>query len=395
MASLQERWQCRGWAAVVAAGAAVLLSAGPAAQSPAVTVPALLDAYAAGRFDEALAPVRSATKERTSALRQELIIGGAPWVDASPPESRRRALAAAAFTLEAETIAAEQGRWRDLDSPLNCGGRCALEWACTVLRTHGEADEAEHIWYAATVALAGGVRDWTFLVPPIQMTTSRRPRDPGHVAHALGRVPGDARIRLAGAVAVGARFQVGVEMEAPRQGRRTEPAPEDNTIELVLPLVATSMGVSVESAMQQLMDLAGDPVVGAEARLRLGYLLWRRGGYTEALRESRAAAAAAQEDDVRYLANFVASQAAQTLGDLAQAESLLEAALAARPHSQSAALALAALQMLRGDGDAAYTLVEGTRANRPTDDDPWRMFLYGDFTRLPGLLQRLRAAVRS
>lgn len=270
-----------------------------------------------------------------------------------------------------------------------------IEWACTLLQARGDVDDGERIWYAATIALAGGVRDWTFLVSPVGSATKRAPdiEHVGHVEHALARAPDDPRLRLARAVALASRYQVGVEMEAPHQGRRTGPAP-DAMVLILPPMVELRRGVSLESAMQQFRDLIADPVVGAEARLRLAYLLWRRGDYAGALDESRAAAAAAQDADVRYLAWFIAAQAAQPLGHLDQAEDLLAAALAARPHSQSASLGLAALRFLRGEADAAYALVERTRANRPVDDDPWRMFLYGDFARLPGLVEQLRTAVR-
>ena len=44
----------------------------------------------------------------------------------------------------------------------------------------------------------------------------------------------------------------------------------------------------------------------------------------------------------------------------------------------------------RGDGEAAYALI----AQSPFGDDaPWRLFLYGDFPRLPRLIAELRRGV--
>ena len=80
---------------------------------------------------------------------------------------------------------------------------------------------------------------------------------------------------------------------------------------------------------------------------------------------------------------FIAAQAAQALGALVDAEDLYGKALDARPNSQSATIGLAALQFLRGDAGAAYDAIERARVERPHDDDPWRMFLYGSYPELP------------
>jgi predicted Zn-dependent protease len=93
------------------------------------------------------------------------------------------------------------------------------------------------------------------------------------------------------------------------------------------------------------------------------------------------------------VANFLAAQVAQASGDLSAAEARYRAALAARPYSQSATLALAALLYQRGEAGEAYDIVAASRTNLPRDDDPWRLFLYGDFPKLPGLVTELRRRV--
>jgi tetratricopeptide (TPR) repeat protein len=118
------------------------------------------------------------------------------------------------------------------------------------------------------------------------------------------------------------------------------------------------------------------------------------GDFTTARDEALAAADRATEPDVRYLAHVLAAQALQALGNLRAAESQFAAALEARPHSQSASVGLAALRQLRGDGESAYDLVAASLGERPRDDDPWRLFLYGDYPRLPALLARLREAIQ-
>jgi hypothetical protein len=125
----------------------------------------------------------------------------------------------------------------------------------------------------------------------------------------------------------------------------------------------------------------------------VGYLHWVAGEDREALALQGEASAAATEPDVKYLAHFLAAQAAQALGELPAAESHYRSALAARPHSQSATLGLSALLYARGEGREAYDLAAAARSNLPRDDDPWRLFLYGDFRKLPSLVSELRRKV--
>jgi uncharacterized protein HemY len=127
--------------------------------------------------------------------------------------------------------------------------------------------------------------------------------------------------------------------------------------------------------------------------MRLGYLDMRDGAFEQALAKERDVLASAKDPELRYVAAYIGAQAAQAIGDLRAAEALYASALEARPHSQSASLGLAALKFLRGDAEPAYQIVEDSLRERPNDDDPWRLFLYGDFTRLPGLLGQLRAEV--
>ena len=131
-----------------------------------------------------------------------------------------------------------------------------------------------------------------------------------------------------------------------------------------------------------------------EAKIRLAYLRYRLEDYERARDRGRASAAnAAADPDLKYTAQFIAGQAAQALGDLRGAEGHYAAALSARPRSQSATLALAALQFLRGAAAPAYTLINTPRRSQADDDDPWRLFFYGDHPRLPALIKALRAQV--
>ena len=364
------------------------------AQPDRLDVPALLTLYARGDFDRAVGVVARASREQAQVFQARLVSAGHSWAHDTPDQLASRLFAAAAFALEIEAVRTERGEWSETRN-LACNGRCVLEWACTILRARGRADDAERVWHLAVIALAGGVRDWTFLLSPL--TPTQRP-ETGHLAHARLRLPAEPRLRLARAVALASRYDITTELDVPRAGVRTEPTVAP------LPVVRIVGGrggfpadrrvQQLEYSLQPLRELIDDPVVGAEARLRLGYLHFRSGEYEAAIEAERVAAAATSDVSLQYVAHFIAAQASQAAGDLAAAETSYRRALDVRPKSQSATLALAALRMLDGDPASAYDLVEQSRADRRADDDPWRMFLYGDFTRLPGLIQQLRAAVR-
>ena len=159
------------------------------------------------------------------------------------------------------------------------------------------------------------------------------------------------------------------------------------------PLVERRRQSLLDYAAAQFAALIDDPAVGPEAQTRLGYLHFRSGQYEQTLASARAAADASKDPDIRYLAMFLAAQAAQALGNLASAETWYERALEARPDSQSASLGLASLLYVRGEANRAYDFIDATRTRRNDDDDPWRMFQYGDFPRLPGLIAELRKRV--
>jgi hypothetical protein len=362
------------------------------AQVRRLELPGVLDAYLQGRHDEALAPVRYASRHSAREFRQQLIFRAGPWVDAVAAERPNRVLAAAAFALEFERIRAERGEWQ-ADGDEDCAGRCVIEWACTLVQSRGAPDEAERTWMLASIALAHGVRDWPFLQPPPAAVPDRTDQI-GHVQHALARFPNDPQFRLARATTLASRNAVTDERGSPRDGARTEPAPAVVIGPAFLNAMAQRRVARVsEYVKTELEALVSDERVGSEAHLRLGYLHWVRGDEREALAAMSAAAESAKDSDVRYIANFLAAQVAQASGDLAAAEARYRAALATRPYSQSATLALAALLYQRGEAREAYDIVAASRANLPRDDDPWRLFLYGDFLKLPRLVTELRRRV--
>jgi tetratricopeptide (TPR) repeat protein len=336
----------------------------------------LLDLYAAGRFDEAVQTVARARGEIGRNLRRHWSVGGSQWILADPAARRQRLLAAAALALETEHVRAERGDWRVSDDP-PCAAACVLDWAQQQLVDRGPPDQAEHTWYLAAAALTGGVRDWRYLqrFPNPRATAEVS----GLMNRALVRFPGDARLRLEEALAAAGRFSITMD------GRRL-PLSVPST------LVRSRGFTGPDAAADMLSSLIDDPAVGPEARLRLGYLHWILERDEAAQAELMAAAQQARDRDLRYLARFLLGWMAIARGDSAGAIPHLEAALAERPASQSAALALASLELQRGDVGKAHDLAQASLER--ADLDPWRLFLYGHHPRLPGLIAELRRQVK-
>ena len=345
-----------------------------------------LDLYAAGRFDDALQAVSRIGDEAGRNLRRHWAVTGQAWVDAMPESRPRRLLVAAALALETEHVRAERGDWGTTDDP-PCAATCVLDWAQLQLVDRGAPDRAERAWYLAAAALAGGVRDWRYLHRQINPARATRV-PPGLMDRALIRFPADPALRLEQALAAAGRFSIIGEDGAPAAviDLSTLPPGVRAQIELL-------RGLDDAGGAASLLDgLADDPDVGAEARTRLGFLYWARGHRERSQAELTAAVASARDSDTRFLASFLLGWTLAARGELEAAIRPLEAALAARPGSQSAAVLLAALELQRGDAAKADAI---TRASfeRKSDLDPWRLFLYGHHRRLPERIAALRGEV--
>jgi hypothetical protein len=126
-----------------------------------LVVARLLDTYAAGQFDQAVQAIAREGDRVGRNLRRHWMADAPAWIDANPADRPRRLLAAAALALESENLRAERGDWGVSGSPGNphCASICVLDWAQAQLVARGAPDAAEHAWYLAAAALAGGVRD--------------------------------------------------------------------------------------------------------------------------------------------------------------------------------------------------------------------------------------------
>ena len=389
---------------LVAVALAALLVSLPAAAPQNGAIPldvtALLDVYARGDRDQAVAAVARVGKPQAQALRTTLTDTGHSWAHAVQTELRPRLLAAAAFALELEAARIEHGDWTSLNTS-QCNPRCTIEWARTLLRARGPADDAERAWFTAAFALVAGVRDWTFVYSPLSVPGPRT-RISGLALQALTRFPNDPRFKLTRAMAIASRYDITDEMDAPRDGQRTGPVQSTTAAPLIVirdnrgdARIAEQRSQQVNYAKAEMTALVPDAHVGGEAQMRLAYLHWRLGEYDDAIATARRASASATTTaDQKYVAGMIAGQAAQAAGQFDDAEKSYGDALALRPGSQSASIGLAALRFYRGDAASAYDLIEQARTARPHDDDPWRLFLYGDHPHLAERIAALRAAVR-
>jgi len=347
----------------------------------------LLDLYAGGRFDEAVRSVAQAGDEAGRHVRRHWDVTARQWIDADPAQRPQRFLVAAAFALETEHLRAERGDWGVTDDP-PCPASCVLDWAQLRLVERGVPDQAERAWFLAAAALAGGVRDWRYLYRPVDSARAGRVL-PGLIDRALLRFPGDAPLRLEQALAAAGRFNITVDGGRRGPALVTSSPPVDRRGLSVVPIRLDGQGVA-----SLLTALADDPLVGAEARVRLGYLHWALGRDDAARDALTKAGAQAGDADLRYLAQFLLGWIAIARNDSAAAIPALQEALAIRPASQAAALALAALELQRGDAGKAHDLARTSLDERRADVDPWRLFLYGHHPLWPARVAELRRAVK-
>ena len=399
--------------ATVAALAGLALAA--AARSPHVRpdLALLLDEYTSGDGGRAVRHVEQIDDEDAIDMRLDWATVGRSWIERDPPNRSTRLFAAAAFALETEAIRVERGQWsqpasrkvkeQGKEHTIYCNGACVLGWARGLFIERGAPDAAEHAWWMASIALAQGIRDVRFLLPPpvtrppidnpgvrIAMAMGQIPQDDsaGHLAATLLRFPNDPEARLANAMALAARYDITTDAapRIPGVGGMGATAAQMNRNRAQLPeLVAEFRAIADDAG-------AGESV-RTEARIRLGYLYWATGDNTRAHEALSAAAASAPTADLRYLAHYLAGVALESATEADAAMRAYEGALAARPHSQSATIRLGVLRILQGDAAGAQEIAQDSLDARPTDADPWRLFLYGHYPQFPALLADVRRQV--
>ena len=150
-----------------------------------------------------------------------------------------------------------------------------------------------------------------------------------------------------------------------------------------------------DQAATMLAALVDDPVVGVEARASgSGYLQWAIRDDESARASLTRAAADAKDADDRYLAR-VPSRVDRDAGRKTpprrfriSTRRLPRGRIRSRRPSRSPRSTLQ-----QGDAARAHDLAQSSLDKRPADVDPWRLILYGHYSRLPGLIAQLRTQV--
>jgi tetratricopeptide (TPR) repeat protein len=322
-----------------------------------------LDRYTAGDYDGAIGAL--------------VYLGGFSTVDADewiarggPADATRRRFIASSLALE--VIAAKEA-W-----PV-----ALFEWACESLRNASPPSSSEALWMRTSVALAEGDAMWAILA------------ESAHLGHALGRFPDDPHLKLARAFVADA---------AASQPAVTTGAVTTDQTPVAFDRIAARMpdaGAAADPATTAMLEriatgyrqLVSDPVVGAEAHLRLGDVELRLGRIDAAVAEFREADHAA-DPFVSYLAKVFLGWTAARAGDTGAAIERYRSALGVVPHARSATTLLAALYLMSGRAADAESAAHDFFAASPPPDDPWRAYPRGDFRSYLSLLDQLHAAFK-
>jgi hypothetical protein len=359
---------------IVAVSALGLTTAVPAARQAArLDLIGLIDSYAQGRHDEAIAG--AAALPDLGPLRLRFVQDVPAWVVAEPANAAKRRAAAAGFIVEltAARLESDWGRLSDL-----------LEWTCAqVLRPAGTPTEFERAWHMSTTALAGRARARVWLLGPFARLPHQKPRKPQpddppspmHLTHALERFPDDPQFALARVVA----WTWGRDAEPIRNLRRNE----DDVARLL-----RAPQIEALTAYQPLLAI---PAVAGEAQVRTGLVHISMANHAAALRAFEAAQPVASDRELKYLAHFLAGRSLDALQRPDEAIAQYQSALTVEPSAESAAIALAALQFSHGDRDAAVRLIDKTFEASRSSTDPGRLTGYGFYLRWPPIKAAMRA----
>jgi len=360
-------------AALVAVALALCTTPALRAQVPPLDLIAILETYAQGRHDEAVA--KAASFKELGPLRLQFVQRAPAWIAADPALSAHRRAAVAGFVVElaAARLEDDWGRLSDL-----------IEFTCAQILRTAPPDEFERSWHMATTALAGRARVRQWLLGPFARLPHQKPRkpqpddppSPKHLTHALERFPDDPRFQLARVVAWtwGRDAEPTRNMGGREYGRSSQP-PQLEALTALAPLQAI-------------------PAVASEAYIRAGLIHVTLRDHAAALKAFEAARPGASTTPLKYLSHFLAGRSLEMLNRQDDAAAEYRAALALVPLAESATVALAGLHFTRGEHDDAVRLVDEAFAKTSTTTDPGRLTGYGAFLYWPEITAAMRAEIK-
>lgn len=314
------------------------------------------------------------------------------------------------------------------------GRRGLVSWALTVLldlkspeqsippatvqgQSPTKLDEAERQWFLSVVALVSASGDLTFpIVPPAVSGAPRR----GNTRAALPvarvsllyiartRFPDESRFRLAEVYLderrtrlLGQGNVLSIQTQTPEDGviptRLLEQRPDPQAVSFSRPAASMSPDQHALSLLDGVGGgyeaLAGDPEVGSEARLRLGYHQIRVGDGPAAIATLARVPGSTTDTDLQYLAHFFRGWTLHRLDRREEAERDYNAALQIHPASRQVRALFASVMADRGDRQAAREVLGESLSRLLPQRDPWFMFHQGDLRFYPARIAAMREAL--
>lgn len=345
----------------------------PAGQPPGAI--SLLDRYARGEFEAVVADLQH--RNDFGALLTGLRQDARSWMSAGGPADRtRRELAAATFALEAARVDART-EWKTVqwnppfpDPAIYWHAPPLLvQWASGLFADDEPPRPVERWWLLAAVSVAERAEDPEFLIGSPFEARGNDQDEIEFLRHIMPRFPTETRLVLAQGIALD--WQTWPD----RRGRRD---------------AATGRTHEAQQVFKNLLD---DEAVGGEAAMRLGVARLRSGNVNGAIDMFDRAEEWTRDPYVIYLARYFKGRALERKKNMAGAERAYRGALAARPRTQSASMALAALLFRRNQRTEAASVLDANLSARPQPVDPWRTYADADDRFWPQLVGKLRREI--
>jgi hypothetical protein len=304
-----------------------------AVQTPDVPVERLAELYARGEFNAVKTAVWKMDDFRTFARDVERRTP--EW----PDKPTRRPL----FFLELAAAAYDNG-----SEGAAAAARRLIDSGCALVR-RGQPSAHERRWHVAAIGLLHRALD------------SNGAEE--HAAHARSRFLDEPTFVLARAIA---------------QDQRTSP------------LAPPAEGIAFQEAVARYELAAGFGATAAEARARLGYLLYRLARYQEAWRQISDLDTRVTDRQLLYWVRLFQGRVLEAIDKPAEAGRAYRAALGAWPQAQSATVALLALEARQGRHATASRLAETVGTGTAEAWDPWWDYWAGDYRFFAKVISGLR-----
>ena len=306
------------------------------------TLAELTLAYDRNAFQSVAAGLQQVTD--AAKLMKDFEAAGNPW----PAKPHREA----AFALDISEPGVFSSR-----SPTRDQAEALLTRFGRLIRHPLEPDPFERQWHYAVLTLLQGT------LRPNSMDV--------FITRALERFPDEPRFLLARAIAADQRTAAGGVL------RWGSPTP--------------AMAGNLDTARGLYEGLLGLPAVAAEARIRLAFLLHRRGMNDLALaRLDEAATTPIEDANLRYLQRLFRGRVLVELNRIDEALEAFRSALTLLPTAQSARVSMMNALYRRGDRAEAESLAEQIQTEPAVYMDPWWMYWQGQYRLYPQVMARLR-----